>query len=387
MSLSLSEQVDVWESDVQMLLSRDPSLQEWRRRSWEAFTALDFPSTKRFWPRAASLPVLDGKDFLSPHSLLFVDGFFQDHSLPKPFVALPLDAAMRSYGLFVQSQISRAIKEEKEPMAALNLALHGRGAFLYLPPGVHIEKPIELHHLISSAQMSSPYLQLVLGKGSSLSLIQRCRLLGEESPFVNVRVDLSLDAGASLFWQDESSFSTGGFCSQALRAQLKRESRLHLLSLPQGAEENFSSFEVRLKEEGGSALIQSFAHLEGVASSTVSSMVEHVAPSCFSRQHVKTILAGKSRSLFAGKILIRPEAQKSEAYQSSNHLLLSQEAHGAADPHLEIFADDVKASHGATFSSLSEEELFYLASRGVPREEAKTLLIRGFSREILEERI
>ncbi len=114
------------------------------------------------------------------------------------------------------------------------------------------------------------------------------------------------------------------------------------------------------------------------------SLVEHVAPHCRSRQHFKGILRGKSRSSFEGKILVRPEAQKTEAYQLNNTLLLSDDCRGFAKPNLEVFADDVKASHGATVSQLNAEELFYFRSRGFPLSLAQEMLAAGFCNEILK---
>jgi Fe-S cluster assembly protein SufD len=112
-------------------------------------------------------------------------------------------------------------------------------------------------------------------------------------------------------------------------------------------------------------------------------MVEHIAPHTRSRQHFKAILRDRSRSSFEGKILVRPEAQKTQAYQLNNHLLLSEEALSFAKPNLEIFADDVKASHGATVSQLNEEELFYFRCRGFPLVVAQEMLAEGFCNEIL----
>ena len=164
---------------------------------------------------------------------------------------------------------------------------------------------------------------------------------------------------------------------------MKRDSRLHFLSVSRGAKLARTSIKVQLLEENCEALLQGLNVLDLDLQKHTHVLVEHVAPCCRSRQHFKGILRGKSRSSFEGKILVRPEAQKTEAYQLNNTLLLSDEAMGFAKPNLEIFADDVKASHGATVCQLNEEELFYCRSRGIPLPLAQETLAAGFCNEIL----
>ena len=113
--------------------------------------------------------------------------------------------------------------------------------------------------------------------------------------------------------------------------------------------------------------------------------VEHQAPHTRSNQKFKNVVSGKGRTSFEGKIYVQPEAQQTQAYQLCNTLLLSDEGRAYSKPNLEIFADDVKASHGATVGQVDEESLFYLLARGVPKREAKQLLIEGFLMEILDE--
>ncbi|HLB52526.1 MAG TPA: SufD family Fe-S cluster assembly protein [Chlamydiales bacterium] len=377
-----SELIKQLESDFQVAFARTSSLQEWRKRGWDKFLALQPHSSLRAMPRIASHSEEGKKDFRYLHQLLFVDGFFHSHSLPKQLSAQSLEDAMRSYGLFLQNWFSRSLKEEKDPFAALNIAFHGKGAFLYVPPKVQIPDPIEIHHFFTSSQMAFSNLQVVLGKGASLSLVQRVSSRSEE-PFANLRLDVSLDEGATLFLGDDGGWPEGAIRWEASRFVLKKESRLQFLSLTQGSKEGNISLDVQLLEENASALIQGFSHLRKDLSLKVQSTMEHVAPHCHSRQHFKTILEDESRFLFGGKILIRPEAQKTMAYQLNNNLLLSNRAISRAEPHLEIFADDVKASHGATFTSLDDEELFYLRSRGILPEEGKKILVQGFGEEIL----
>lgn len=312
--------------------------------------------------------------------LVFIDGYFQPNlsKIPASLIALPLSSAMKSYGLFLQNRMMRMEKEETEFFAALNGACHGEGLFLYVPPSVSIEAPLQIIHLSTSKGLAFPRVQLVLGKGSSLRIIQTA-----PSQDAISFIDAILDVGSRLNFYDVSSPPKEVFQMQTFRASLKRDSFLETLFITKGSEAIRNSFKVELLEENCEALLRGISLLSGKNQSHVYGKVEHVAPNCRSRQHFKSILEEKSRSSFEGKIYVHPEAQKTEAYQHSQSLLLSDEAISYAKPNLEIFADDVKASHGATVSQLDREALFYLRSRGLFELEAKSLLIEGFCEEIL----
>jgi Fe-S cluster assembly protein SufD len=141
---------------------------------------------------------------------------------------------------------------------------------------------------------------------------------------------------------------------------------------------------VQLAEENSSVSLQGLSMLTDQRQAHMHALIDHAAPHCESRQHFKSALAGQSQSSFEGKIFVRPIAQKTMAYQLNNNLILSDQARSNSKPNLEIFADDVKASHGSTVTQLSQEELFYLRSRGLPKEEAKSLLTHGFCKELID---
>lgn len=369
-------------------------LQNWRKRAWDRFQELGLPHQAQeafqyvplqylVFPKIASRPDKAQIRTAYPYRLVFADGFFQDAHLPPSLVCRPLDDAMRTYGIALQGRFSRSLKEEMDPIAALNGALHGRGAFLYVPPNIRIEEPIEVHHLFTSSQMATASLQVFLGKGASLNLIQRSSHQDDAS-FGNVLFDASLDEGSSLFFGDQQQLPEHSVHFQAFRCVLKRDSRLHFLSISSGAKLSRSSIKVQLLEENATALLQGLWKLDRELQSHTHITVEHAAPHCQSRQHFKGVLKGRSRSSFEGKIMVRSAAQKTEAYQLNNNLLLSDEAAAFTKPNLEIFADDVKATHGATIAQLAQEELFYLRSRGLNPGEAKAILTKGFCAEILQ---
>lgn len=278
---------------------------------------------------------------------------------------------MRSYGLFLQTRLAKGLKEETDPFAALNGAFHGRGAFLYLPP--KCKAALHLTHLFVSEDFVSPRIHVYLGRHAELTLTQTSQ---GKSNFCNSALDFVLDEGARLAFHDRQE---GQF--QSIRATQKRDSKLKMVLL---GKQLRTSLKVQLAEENSEAEVFGLACNSGSEESHVHASIEHVAPHTHSRQHFKAVLRDKSRFSFEGKILVRPAAQKTEAYQLNNNLILSDEAVANAKPNLEIFADDVKASHGATVGQLDEEQLFYLRSRGLSLEQAKEWLIEGFCKEILD---
>ncbi|HEV7737336.1 MAG TPA: Fe-S cluster assembly protein SufD [Chlamydiales bacterium] len=317
------------------------------------------------------------------HCLVFVDGYFSPalSSLPKDLVCLPLDQAFQSYGLFLQNRWTKALKEEKDWFSAVNAAEHGRGAFMYAPPNVKAE--LHILNILTSDALGSPRLEMTLGKQADVTLVQTHVHL-QANACCNQGIDLTLGEGSKVRLLDMAlmNHSTRSFWS--VRATLKRDARLEVLAFTDGAAVMRSSFSVELAEENSSLSLQGLAMLADSRQAHVHALVDHAAPNCTSRQHFKAALAGTSQSSFEGKIFVRPIAQKTMAYQLNNNLVLSDEARSNSKPNLEIFADDVKASHGSTVTQLSTEELFYLRSRGLSEGEAKSLLANGFCKELID---
>ena len=327
------------------------------------------------WPRPAGPSKVPFEE--KEARLVFVDGYYTQSKVPADIVCLDFDAALKSYAVFLHNRWTKAFKEEKDPFYLKNAVEHGRGLFLYVPPNV--KTSLEIFHHSTGLDLASPKIQIVLGKNASLSLVQ-----SGERGFYNGVIDASLDAGAQLTVYDLEFLPATAHSHTTFRAELKKGAHLAIFHATEGAKKARFSASAALLEEGSSFLFRSLGMLHGERQAEIHALADHAAPHCTSRQHVKMVLNGKSKSNFEGKIYVHPIAQKTEAYQLNNNLILSHDAVATAKPNLEIFADDVKASHGATFSQLSGEELFYLRSRGLPHSEAKTLLMQAFCREIID---
>ncbi|OGN63720.1 MAG: Fe-S cluster assembly protein SufD [Chlamydiae bacterium RIFCSPHIGHO2_12_FULL_49_9] len=376
-------------------------LQEIRKKAWSRFSEVGLPKPKQeafqYLPlqkleiSEPSLRKVISKEEILPHilpecknsHLVFVDGFFEEDLSISSLICQPLDQAMKSYGLFLQNRLKSSLKTEKDPLALLNSALQGKALFLYAPPQTSPEEKIQILHYTTDSRSTFPRIQLYLGKNAKVSLVQTS-FSKVDKGFSAPLIDAALDEGASLSFCDFSELPANFQQFQAFRASLKRDSKLKTLTFTEGSLIWRSSLEVAL-EENGEAELLGLSYLKGSRQAHIHALVEHMAPSARSRQHFKAVLDDEARSSFEGKIFVRPAAQKTVAYQLSNHLLLSDLASANAKPNLEIFADDVKASHGATTSQLDEESIFYLRSRGLSKIQAKRYLTLGFCKEITDQ--
>jgi Fe-S cluster assembly protein SufD len=313
--------------------------------------------------------------------LVFINGAFAPELsvIPKSAVALPLADAMRSYGPLLQGRFSKTLKEESDPFTILNLAAHQKGLFFYLPPNQKLEAPIQALFL-SSGGYAPARIHLFLGASSSMQWVSSIRGSGFHQTFI----DVSLEEGASLE-QIEVADDSSGWALHHSRASLKKDSQFKHLAMTLGQRITRHSLRLTLGGENSHALLQGLWRLKQTTQAHTHVVVEHAAPSARSLQKYKGVLSETAQSSFEGKIFVRPEAQKTEAYQLNNNLLLSEGAIANAKPNLEIFADDVKASHGATVAQIDEEHLFYLQSRGLTSEQASRLLIRGFMQEMIDQ--
>ncbi len=340
------------------------------------YVALD----KIAWPQLATFQEKTPFSFTG-FRIVFVDGFLSlEHSLlPSEVLFLSLDEAKKSFGIFLQNRRARLLKEEKDPLALINGALQRKGAFLYIPPQVKVKEPIHIYHVNTENSFLSSRLIVSMGKNSSLTLIERNRLKGSVG---NCYLETSLDENAEL--DVHSCVEKQKILFQSFRSFLKRSSRLQYRYYSEGSEMVRNSIHIQLQEEGSEAVLKGLTVLDDDRKSHVHAIVEHIAPNARSRQHFKAVAKKSSLSSFEGKIYVHKEAQKTESYQLSNNLILSDDSKIYAKPNLEIFADDVKASHGATIAQLNDEELFYLRSRGFSKEKAHEYLIEGFIQELKE---
>lgn len=387
------------------------ALKRLRAKSWERFLELGLPMRSQEVYRYVRLRNLFANSyqqatpvalvqeqiipFLLPECqqsfLVFVNGFFEPSlsntaALPAKVVVNTLDKALLSFGAFLDNHWAKTTKEEQDPFAALNGAAHPQGAFIYLPPQTVVSTPIQILHIITASKtLVMPRLLLFAGKQSEAQLVETIVEQGASGYCLNQATEVAVEEAAHVkIFSESSSLSPDIWHLNAIRANLKRDSTFRVVSFTDGAMTVRNDFRVTLTGENGNACLNGVWMLDDKREAHTNVLIDHQAPVCRSNQLFKGVLADVARSSFEGKIYVRQEAQKTEAYQLNNNLILSDKANADSKPNLEIFADDVKASHGATVGQLDTEELFYCRTRGYSLDEARNLLVHAFCQQVID---
>jgi Fe-S cluster assembly protein SufD len=274
----------------------------------------------------------------------------------------------------VRRVLGRCGDPKRRPFEALNAALFTDGAFIELAPGVQVEKPIQL-------QVGPGHVRNLIsaGPGSRAVIVEDCRGTG----LTNSVTELALEPGAQVdhvLVQDLPGDAVGFF---ALLARQERDSRLHLHSIALGASLARVEIEVRLEGEGAELDLDGLYLGRGNQHQDHHTTIDHASPRTTSRELFKGILADKAHGVFHGRVHVRPDAQKIDASQTNRALLLSDGAVLDSKPQLEIYADDVKCSHGASIGQLDPDQIFYLRARGLGLERARALLTFAFASQVL----
>jgi Fe-S cluster assembly protein SufD len=268
--------------------------------------------------------------------------------------------------------------------AALNNALTTDGAVLTLAPESILEKPLYLLFIASGYGAASyPRNIFIAGKNSRATIIEHYFGMREAHNFTNAMTQISLDAGAELqhcklVQEGSAAYHVGG-----IHAEQAAASRFASHSFALGGRMLRNDITSRLNGKGGLCIFNGLYLLEGKQHADHHTRIDHLAPSCTSREYYRGVLDGESHGVFNGKVIVHPHAIKTDAHQSNRNLLLSGQAEIDTMPQLEIFADDVKCTHGATVGQLDDDSLFYLRSRGVDEELARSLLVYGFANDIV----
>lgn len=340
----------------------------WKKMAWEKLKQMGLP-TKKWDPfKYVTLKGLVEGEFI-PTSFPF----------PKEEGTLSLEEAMRRYSALLQRSYGEALEKEQNPFALLNQALSDEGQFLYVPPGKKVELEWEF---VLEEGLRAPRVEIFVGKGGELTLHWRC--LGKGAYFYNSSLQITLEEGARVKIHRHNEHHSDSYSMETMRAKLKRDAHLSFFVFSKGAKSERHDLEASLLGENSEVDLKGLSLPSGKDEVHQFITVKHMAPNARSNQHFKTAVMDRGRASFEGKIYVEKEAQQTEAYQLNNNLLLSSWAKAMSKPNLEIFADDVKASHGATVTRPKKEELFYLRTRGLSEEEARKHLAQGFCRELLE---
>ncbi len=300
-----------------------------------------------------------------------------------------MDGALREYPeLIRQHFMQEAVPISSDKYTALHAAFWAGGAFLYVPPGLKVELPFISVLWQEMPQLAVfPHTLLVVDEDSDVTLVSELLSMGCETcpdTYHGGVSELYLGANARVRFINAQDLGRHVYDLRRQTALLGRDSNLDWLSVTLGGRLSRSSQHTVLRGSGGEARITGLYLPDGSQHMAMDTLQDHVAPNCLSDLLYQGALLGASRSVYEGTIRAWPGAQKTNAYQSNRNLLLSKRARADSLPQLEIEANDLRCSHGATVSQVDEEHVFYLMSRGIPRLEAVRLIVEGFFQPSLD---
>jgi Fe-S cluster assembly protein SufD len=270
--------------------------------------------------------------------------------------------------------------------AALHKAFLRSGSFLYVPREVEIELPLETFHWLHAENAAIfPHTLVVAEEMSKVTLVENFRSTDRSRPGFACGVnDLMVGPGAKVTYVCAQNWSESALSIQINATTVARDASAMNLHLALGGKYSRLESLSRLTGEGGRSDMLAVAVVEGIQEFDARTLQDHASPHTASDLLFKNALSGKSRTTFGGLIRVEPHAHFTDAYQKVRNLLLSDDAEANSMPGLEILADNVRCTHGATSGQLDEDEVFYLLARGIPAPVARQLLVGGFLNEVLE---
>jgi Fe-S cluster assembly protein SufD len=333
------------------------------------------------------IPNLDG------NILYFVNGRYHPElsRLVSPADQVQISSfadALKADPDFVGTHFARYADYQDNAFTALNTALASDGVVIRVPNNTTVEQPIILRFITDARDKniaSQPRNLVIVGKNAEVTMAESYRTLGDRASFVNVVTEIALDRDARMQYykvQDETekAYHIG-------TTQVNQSDNSHFYSATVTLNGNFvrNNLNIVLNGQHAEAFMYGLYMPNGRQHVDNHTLVDHAMPNSYSSELYKGILDDNGTGVFNGKIYVRPDAQKTNAYQSCKNVVLSSGASMNTKPQLEIYADDVKCSHGTTTGQLNDEALFYMRSRGIPKDEARTLLLYAFAQDVLSQ--
>ena len=323
------------------------------------------------------------------HTFVFVNGRLvdPDYAVPAGLSVSTLADAIDDDNGLIQRHFAKLATPESGAFTALNAAFARDGAVIRIEADAVIEKPVHLLFICdTNAEDTAIHTRNIVfaERHSQCTLIETYVSVGSDVYFSNAVTEVYVGDGARFGHYKLQSESRDAFHVGTAQVHQARGSRYESFSFATGARLSRTNVYTTLAGDAAEAILNGLYMVDGSQHVDHQTRIEHVAPNCPSHELYKGILDGRSHGVFNGKVYVHPEAQKTDGKQSNNNLLLSDQARVDTKPQLEIFADDVKCTHGATVGRLDETALFYMRSRGIGTSQARRLLTYAFAADVLE---
>ena len=393
-------------------MDMNSDIHEIRTKAFENFEKLGFPTKKlEAWKYTSLNPILKNdfcifpnkevsvdftevrKYFISDidsYKVIFIDGkyssFLSETTHDTIDVCL-MSAALTKpkYKVVIENYFNKIAKQDN--LTSLNTAFAKEGAYIYIPKNVEVQKPIQIINLTTGAEiatMMQPRNLIVVEENAHVQIIERHQSLNSNAVLSNVVTEVFVGRNATFDYYkiQNDNLNASLVDNNYIEQKTNSEVAVHTFSFGGNITRNNLNFYQR--GEHINSILKGITIIEEKQHVDHHTLVHHIEPNCESHQDYKGIYDERSTGVFNGKVIVEKEAQKTNAYQQNNNVLVSDKATVNAKPQLEIFADDVKCSHGCTIGQLDDDALFYMQQRGIPKKEGKALLMYAFANTVLD---
>ena len=327
---------------------------------------------------------------LEAHKVVFVNGFFNEQfsdikKLPENVFIGSLKKASEEIPEIVKKYYGKTLVNQNA-FELLNESFASDGLFIYIPKNVILELPVEVVFVADNAggKMISPRNLIVAEENSEVNIFTDYSSSVAETYFTNSITEIFGDKNAHITFLEVQAENNDSYRIGTTKMQLKDSASLNHFVLTQSGKLVRNNLNAELDGENIEAHFYGFYIAKEKRHIDNHTFIDHAKPNCFSNEIYKGILEDEAKAVFGGRILVRKDSQKTNAFQSNKTILLSDKARIDTKPQLEIYADDVKCTHGATVGQLDKEALFYIISRGISPEAARSMLIKAFANDFLE---
>lgn len=327
---------------------------------------------------------------LPVHRLVFVNGRFAADlsalgTLPAGASVRDLRTALSDTPRELEGRLGEIVDVNAHPFAALNTAFIDDGAYIGLRGGTVLDKPLHLLFLTTDDGIAHPRVLVVAGENSQATIIEHYAGIGDHAYFNNAVTEVVAAEGAFIEHYKLQQEGIKSFHVAGLHVRQEKDSRFVSHSISLGGALVRNDITTLLGGAGGECALNGLYLATGRQHVDFHTLIDHASAHATSREFYKGVLDGRARGVFNGRVLVRQDAQKTDAQQTNKNLLLSVDAEIDTKPQLEIYADDVKCAHGATVGQLSEEAVYYLRSRGIDAATARSLLTYAFADDVIRQ--
>ena len=393
-------------------MDMNSDIHEIRTKALENFEKLGFPTKKlEAWKYTSLNPILKNDYCIFPnkevsvdladvkkyfiheidsYKVVFIDGkynsFLSETTHDTIDVCLMSAALTKAkYKVVIENYFNKIAKQDN--LTSLNTAFAKEGAYIYIPKNVEVQKPIQIINLTTGAEMATmmqPRNLIVVEENAHVQIIERHQSLNSNAVLTNVVTEVFAGRNATVDYYKIQNDNLNASLVDNTFIEQKTNSEVSVHTFSFGGNITRNNLNFYQRGEHINSILKGITIIEDKQHVDHHTLVHHIEPNCESHQDYKGIYDERSTGVFNGKVIVEKEAQKTNAYQQNNNVLVSDKATINAKPQLEIFADDVKCSHGCTIGQLDDDALFYMQQRGIPQKEGKGLLMYAFANTVLE---